>query len=123
MRQSLHDGRLLNYLFTSTARTLVDLAERESVSNSESRWAVLMEGAWLLFNTLLLPLTRGPLMLAGWMMVLITSLKQDLPALDSDDPKAKELALIDLLLNTAMVLLHLGASSENVHQPLPSNPP
>ncbi|MEK1836077.1 MAG: DUF6543 domain-containing protein [Pseudomonas sp.] len=123
LHQSLRDGRLLNYLFTSTARALVDLAERESVSNSESRWAVLMEGAWLLFNTLLLPLTRGPLMLAGWMTVLITSLKQDLPALDSDDPKAKELALIDLLLNTAMVLLHLGASSENAHQPLPSKPP
>lgn len=68
-----------------------------------------MEGAWLLFNTLLLPLVQGPAMLAGWFLVLVASLEQDLAGLDSNDPTTRELALIDLLLNTAMVLLH-GAS-------------
>ncbi|AKA86295.1 hypothetical protein [Pseudomonas synxantha] len=109
--QSQVNGQLLSHLFGSTARALVELADRESVSNSESRWAIVMEGAWLLFNTLLLPLTRGPAMLAGWFLVLVGSLQQDLAGLDSRDPTTRELALIDLLLNTAMVLLHAASPS------------
>ncbi|MCK3853681.1 DUF6543 domain-containing protein [Pseudomonas sp. W2Jun17] len=116
--QSQVNGQLLNHLFGSTARALVDLADRESVSNHESRWAVVMEGAWLLFNTLLLPLVQGPAMLAGWFMVLVSSLEQDLAGLDSNDPTTRELALIDLLLNTAMVLLHATARSDRSRQPL-----
>lgn len=116
--QSQLNGQLLNHLFGSTARAMVDLADRESVSNSESRWAILMEGAWLLFNTLVLPLVQGPAMLAGWFMVLVSSLEQDLAGLDSNDPTTRELALIDLLLNTAMVLLHAAAPSRSPQQPL-----
>ncbi|VVN12689.1 dermonecrotic toxin domain-containing protein [Pseudomonas fluorescens] len=116
--QSQVDGKLLQHVFGSTARALVDLADRESVSNSESRWAIVMEGAWLLFNTLLLPLVRGPAMLAGWLLVLVSSLEQDLTGLDSDDPTTRELALIDLLLNTAMVLLHAATPSNRSRQPL-----
>lgn len=114
--QSQVNGQLLNHLFGSTARALVDLADRESVSNSESRWAIVMQGAWLLFNTLLLPLVRGPAMLVGWFMVLVGSLAQDLAGLDSEDPTTRELALIDLLLNTAMVLLHAASPQA---RPLP----
>ncbi len=116
--QSQINGQLLSHLFGSTARALVDLADRESVSNSESRWAVMMEGAWLLFNTLLLPLVQGPAMLVGWFMVLVSSLEQDLAGLDSEDPTTRELALIDLLLNTAMVLLHTATPTNRSHQPL-----
>ncbi|AZE54993.1 hypothetical protein C4K03_2838 [Pseudomonas synxantha] len=116
--QSQINGQLLNHLFGSTARALVDLADRESVSNHESRWAILMEGAWLLFNTLLLPLARGPAMLAGWLLVLVSSVEQDLAGLDSADPTTRELALIDLLLNTATVLLHAASSPR---RPKPTN--
>lgn len=116
--QSQANGSLLSHLFGSTARALVDLADRDSVSNSESRWAIVMEGAWLLFNTLLLPLVRGPAMLAGWFLVLVGSLEQDLAGLDSDDSTTRELALIDLLLNTAMVLLHAARPSNRTRQPL-----
>lgn len=109
--QAQVNGQLLNHLFGSTARALIDLADRESVSNTESRWSIVMEGAWLLFNTLLLPLVQGPAMLAGWFLVMVASLEQDLASLDSSDPATRELALIDLLLNTAMVLLHAASPS------------
>ncbi|AZE89070.1 hypothetical protein C4J97_2369 [Pseudomonas orientalis] len=111
--QSQVNGQLLNHLFGSTARALVDLADRESVSNSESRWAVVMEGMWLLFNTLLLPLVTGPAMLVGWFLVLVSTLEQDLAGLDSNNLTTRELALIDLLLNTAMVLLHAAPSNRS----------
>ncbi|MGF6098750.1 dermonecrotic toxin domain-containing protein [Pseudomonas sp. 18175] len=117
--QSQLNGQLLNHLFGSTARALVDLADRESVSNGESRWAIVMQGAWLLFNTLVLPLVRGPAMLAGWFLVMVSSLEQDLSGLDSTDATTRELALIDLLLNTAMVLLHAASSSPSAPKPLP----
>lgn len=116
--QALDDGAILDQLYERNARTLVNLAQQDSVSNSESRWAVLLKGAGLLFNTLLLPLLRGPLMLAGWMMVLIDSLDKDLTALDSDDPQTRELALIDLLLNTAMVLMHTLPAPDTPRRPL-----
>lgn len=116
--QSQVNGQLLNHVFGSTARALVDLADRESVSNSESRWAIVMEGAWLLFNTLVLPLVRGPAMLAGWLLVLVASLEQDLTGLDSSDSTTRELALIDLLLNAAMVLLHAATPTPQTRQPL-----
>ncbi|WP_446435481.1 dermonecrotic toxin domain-containing protein [Pseudomonas sp. 1152_12] len=116
--QSQVNGKLLSHLFGSTARAMVDLADRESVSNSESRWAIVMEGAWLLFNTLLLPLVRGPAMLVGWFLVLVSSLEQDLAGLDSNDSTTRERALIDLLLNTAMVLLHAASGSDRARPPL-----
>ncbi|KRP63568.1 dermonecrotic toxin domain-containing protein [Pseudomonas orientalis] len=112
------NGFLLSHVFGSTARALVDLADRESVSNHESRWAIVMEGAWLLFNTLLLPLARGPAMLMGWFFQLLSSLEQDLAGLQSNDPTTREIALIDLLLNTAMVLMHAAAPSDRSPQVL-----
>lgn len=120
---SLQEGKILFELFASHARALVDLADLESVSNAESRWEVLLKGAGLLFNTLLLPLVRGPLMLAGWMLMLIDSLEKDLDGLGSNDPKTRELALIDLLLNTAMVLLHITPATGATQDPLPRPAP
>ena len=109
--QSLSRGHLMQYLFGSYARTLVTVADRQSVSNHESRWASIQEGAGLLFNTLLLPLLRGPAMLVGWMLQITSGLTHDIPALEGSDPQARELAWIDLLLNLGLVLIHAGANA------------
>lgn len=110
------NGRLMEYLYGANARALVDQAERESVSNAESRWAVFLEGAGLLFNSLLLPLARGPLMLTGWLLSLMASATKDIPALNSEDPIARELAWVDLLVNIAMLTFQLAPSTA---QPTP----
>ncbi|KAF1020200.1 MAG: hypothetical protein GAK37_03608 [Pseudomonas sp.] len=102
--QFLSNGQLMQYLYGCNARALVDQADREAVSNAESRWAVFLQGASLLFNTLLLPLTRGPFMLAGWLLSLMAALDRDIPDLDSQDPVTRELALVDLLLNVGMLM-------------------
>ena len=105
---ALEEGRLLASLFVSNARTLIDLADRQSVSNAESRWAIILEGGWLVFNNLILPLLRGPAMVVGWMLQIAHSLINDLPALDSDDPKARNQAWIDVLLNIGLLVLHVA---------------
>lgn len=105
---ALDQGNLMAYLFDSQTRQLVDQAERESTSNSESRWAVIQEGLVLGFNTLLMTV-QGPWAAIGWLMQATLGLMQDLPALESDDPIAKEQAWIDLLLNIGMLLLQHGS--------------
>ena len=105
--QWLNNGNLMEYLFGSETRQLLDQAERESTSNRESRWARIVEGIQLGFNTLLIAI-RGPLAAVGWLMQLAQGLTHDLPALESDDPLAKELAWVDLLLNIGMLVVHHG---------------
>lgn len=119
--QFLSNGQLMQYLYGCNARALIDQADRDSVSNHESRWGVLLEGASLLFNTLLLPLARGPLMLTGWLLSLMSSAGHDIPALNSNDPVAQEQALVDLLLNVGMLLLHLAPTTTPHSVPLPDD--
>lgn len=105
---ALNQGQLMTRLFDSNARALIELADRQSVSNAESRWAIILEGSWLMFNNLVLPLLRGPAMLVGWLLQLTHNLNQDLPALDSEDATAREQAWVDVLLNLGLVLLHVA---------------
>lgn len=105
--QSLHNGELMQYLYGCNAQALVTQADRDSVSNSESRWAVLLEGGGLLFNTLLFPLLRGPAMTTVWLWNLMASAQQDIPALTGEDPVARELAAVDLLVNLALLVSQL----------------
>ncbi|USW94292.1 hypothetical protein NHF39_23675 [Pseudomonas proteolytica] len=119
LQQCLVTGRLMQYLFSEHSRALVDQAERESTSNHESRWQVLMEGASLLFGSLLLPTLRGPAMLVGWLLAMNASFTQAIQTIASDDTSAKEQATIDLLLNVAMLLLDFPpAKAWSVPDPL-----
>ncbi|WP_214512728.1 dermonecrotic toxin domain-containing protein [Pseudomonas brassicacearum] len=102
--QYLHKGELMQYLYGCNAQALVTQADRHSVSNSESRWAVFLQGGSLLFNTLLFPLLRGPAMSVAWLWSLMASASHDIPALSSEDPTTRELAAVDLLVNLAMLV-------------------
>ena len=95
-------------LFTSMAQALVALADRQSVSNAEQRWASLKLIGWLLFGTLQ-PLLAGPLMLAGWLVQLMDSADQDIVALQGADPQARNAALLDMLVNLTVIVAHQAA--------------
>ncbi|MDN3223084.1 dermonecrotic toxin domain-containing protein [Pseudomonas nunensis] len=117
---ALQQGDLLARLFESNANALAEQGDRQSVSNAESRWAIILEGGWLVFNNLILPMLRGPAMLVGWMLQITHSLIQDLPALDSDDVTAREQAWVDVLLNLGLVLLHVAQNRGVVDGPITS---
>jgi len=118
--QLLHNGELMQYLYGSNARALVAQANRDSVSNAESRWAILLEGGGLLFNTLLmLPILRGPLISVAWLWNVIAVAGQDIPAMHSEDPTERELATVDFLLNFAMLGHQALSLGEPVPKPLP----
>ncbi|WP_431081547.1 dermonecrotic toxin domain-containing protein [Pseudomonas thivervalensis] len=119
--QALHNGELMQYLYGCNAQALVTQADRGSVSNSESRWAVLLEGGGLLFNTLLFPLLRGPAMTTVWLWNLMASANHDIPALISEDPVARELAAVDLLVNLALLVSQFPSGRAPARAPVPES--
>ena len=107
LMQYLQNGQLMLFLYGSNARALVDQAETESVSNSESRWGVLLEGGSLILNSLLVfPGQPRPLMLSLGLLTLTNVAINDIPALASADKATRELAAADVLTNLGMLLLH-----------------
>lgn len=118
LMQYQHNGKLLQFLYSANAKALVDQADNSSVSNNESRWGVFLEGSGLLFNILLLPFLRGPAMMTGWLLTLATAASKDIPALNSDDPTIRELAVVDMLLNLGMLLFEVIPNSPPA-SPLP----
>lgn len=95
--------------YKANADLLIELADLQSTSTAESRWALLTEGAWLLFDVVTLAV-RGPVATAAWLVQLLTSLQHDLTALEQGSDFDRPAAVADLLLNLSMVLLH-------AHQP------
>ncbi|WP_455884315.1 hypothetical protein [Pseudomonas spelaei] len=111
--QYLLNGQVMEYLYGSNARALVDQATHQSMSTRSSRWAAMLEIGGVLFNTLLLPLLRGPALLTAWLLALTASLQRDVPMLGSADPTTRELAAADVLMNLANVLGELVPGVES----------
>ena len=105
LRQDLDQGRLMQHVFQSNTHSLVHLAQGQSVSDAQSRWASYKELGGLLFNTLL-PVMRGPGAMAGWLLQLAGS-EDDIRKLsDPNNHSDTSAVVVDLLLNMGMVLTH-----------------
>jgi len=100
-------------LYMANRQLLVELADRQSVSNAESRWALLTQGAWLLFDVVTL-LLRGPVATLAWIVQASAGLRNDLVALQQDGTFEKAQAVVDLILNVGMALFHARLPSMEV---------
>lgn len=96
-------------IYQANRDLLVELAGLESVSDAESRWQLLCEGAWLLFDVVTQAI-RGPVASVAWLVQFLASLQNDLTALEQGGEFDRSAAVADLLLNLGMTLLH-------AHQP------
>lgn len=106
-------------LYMANTQMLVELAERETISNAEDRWAMLLEGAGLLFNLLFsvaTPFLRGPVAVVAWLVQGALTVHADAGALKNGNEFEKSTAVVDLLLNLVMVLFH--ASLPKVEPPV-----
>jgi len=108
LHKQVADGDPAQQVFVATAEALVTLADRQSQSNTEQRWASLKQLGWLLFTNLL-PLLRGPAALAGWLLQLTDSVREDLQSLHSSDTQARAAAVTDMLVNLMAVMAHQAA--------------
>lgn len=96
-------------LFTANANALVTLADRESVSNAERRWATLKQGAWMLFNVAL-PFFGRTGATVAWIWQIMDDLHQANEAGQANDSDQAWAALTDLFLSLGMVLAHHAAT-------------
>lgn len=94
-------------LYQANRDLLVELANLQSTSDAESRWQALKQGAWLLFDVVMLQL-RGPVASVTWLLQLIGGLQQDLAAISQGGALARSQAAVDVLINLTMGLLHAG---------------
>ncbi|WP_448645341.1 dermonecrotic toxin domain-containing protein [Pseudomonas mediterranea] len=94
----------LPQLFKANADALVELADRQSVSNQENRWETFKRAGWLMFN-LTLPYLGTAVGTAAWLWQIL----DDVDALTQTRPEAerpaKWEAFTDLLLNIALAII------------------
>lgn len=93
-------------LYRANHDLLVELAHLHTVSSTQSRWAVLAQGAWLLFDVVT-ALLRGPVANVLWLVQLVSSLEHDLTQIERGSDFERSAAAVDLIVNAAMSLLHL----------------
>lgn len=111
-------GAACERLFEANTRMLVELANRASVSNAESRWALLQQCVWLVFGSIV-PLLRGPVAMVIWIVQMVDSLYKDFKALRSGDEFQRDAAIVDVLFNLSMLLLHRSSPPGEAAPPKP----
>lgn len=62
-------------LYKANANALVTLADRQSVSNAEARWATFKRAGWLIFNAAL-PFLGRTVGIAAWIWQIMDDLQQ-----------------------------------------------
>lgn len=103
------DKDALATLFTANANAMITLSDRQTVSNSEARWATFKQGAWMLFN-IALPFLGRTAGTAAWVWQIMDDLQVAVDANENDDSATAWSALTDLFLTLGMVLAHHAAS-------------
>ncbi len=98
-------GELFQSLFESNARAIVELADRQSLSNADQRWLLLQESSWSLFSVASNFLT-GALGTAVWVWQSIEEIQQALDAHQRGDRLGEWSSLGDVLLTLGIILTH-----------------
>ena len=106
LSSELQTGQLMNYLYEANSRALTSLAEHQAVSNGESRWERIKEGAGLLLNTAFLFMPESAFLIG--MPFQADSIISDIKTLTGSREGNKEAAATDLFINIAMLMLHLA---------------
>lgn len=107
--EDIAQGDLTTLLFDANARALVELADRESVSNAESRWAMFKQGGWLMLDAVL-PFISGAVGSAVWLTQVMMAVDRVLVTQKRTTSRDGVEAWNNLLLTVSMVVLHQGFS-------------
>lgn len=91
-------------LFTDNANALVELANRQSVSNVQKRWASYRQAGWMIFGAAL-PFLGRTVGIAAWIWQIMDDLQATAQAEPGPDGEVSWTAQVDLLLNLGMALV------------------
>jgi hypothetical protein len=95
----------LSLLFKANAKALVELADRQSVSNRENRWQTFKQAGWLIFN-LALPYLGASVGTATWLWQILDDLETLTQSDKGSDSETRWEAFVDLLLNLALATVN-----------------
>lgn len=116
------DGDRFTTLFKANAQALVELADRQSVSNAESRWATFKHTGWVIFNGVL-PFLGRTIGTGAWIWQVVDQLQTFVEAHEHDEKQAEWSALTDVLLNLGMAItLHAASRSHRTGYPRKTTP-
>ncbi|NCE88672.1 hypothetical protein [Pseudomonas sp. L13] len=116
------NGDRFSTLFKANADALIELADRQSVSNAENRWATFKRAGWLIFN-LVLPFLGRSVGTAAWIWQVVDQLQNFVEAQEHGEKQAEWAALTDVFLNLGMAItLHAASRSHRPGYPRKSRP-
>jgi len=101
-------GDVFPVLFKTHAQAMAELADRQSLSNAQRRWALLRDSGWALFNVAANFLS-GPAGAAVWVWQSISDIEQVLDAHQHGDKLTEWSTVADLLLSLGILLAHHAA--------------
>ena len=96
-------GDLHRALYNANANALVTLADRQSVSNAEARWATFKRAGWLIFNSAL-PFLGRTAGIAAWIWQIMDQMQNVADAQQHPEQQSTWAALVELLLNLGTAL-------------------
>ncbi|WP_419712769.1 dermonecrotic toxin domain-containing protein [Pseudomonas sp. NFX224] len=96
-------GDVFSTLFTHNSQAMAELADRQSTSNAERRWALLAESGWALFSVTTNFLS-GPAGTAIWVWQSINQIQQALDAHERGDTIVQWSSIGDVLLTLGILL-------------------
>ncbi|MNM20258.1 hypothetical protein D3C81_305940 [compost metagenome] len=112
-------------LYKADVNALVELAQRQSVSNAENRWATFKQAAWKILNAAL-PFLGRTVGTAAWIWQVLDDLQQTLDTSEEGNAEQRKTAMTDLLLTLAMVLAHRASTrrptSRAIREERPATP-
>ena len=101
-------GDVFAKLFQSHAQAMAQLADRQSQSNAERRWALLRDSGWAVFNVAANFLS-GPAGAAIWIWQSLTEIEHALEAHQRGDRLNEWSSVGDMLLTLGILLAHHAA--------------
>lgn len=101
-------GDIFAALFATNAQAMAELADRESLSNAERRWALLKDSGWAIFNVASNFFT-GAVASAVWVWQLFDQLQQARDAHEQGNSLVTWQRLGDVLMAMAIVITHKAA--------------
>lgn len=116
-------GDIFAALFTANAKALVELANRQSVSNADSRWATFKHAGWLIFNCAL-PFLGPTVGIGAWIWQVLDQLQALADAQEQHDTAVQWSVLADLFLNLGMAItLHIAQRNRPALRAAPESEP
>lgn len=98
-------GDVFAAFFDANAKAMVELADRQSQSNAERRWALLKDSGWAVFNAVS-GFLNGYAGAAVWAWQIINDIQQALDARQQGNSLVEWTRLGDVLMALSIILIH-----------------